>query len=70
MTTEPEFYTVRQAAARLGVSRGTIYKMFRLGTLKGYKLGPTRFAKVLIRREDLMAALRTRGESDGVATDG
>ena len=69
MTTEPEFYTVRQAAARLGVKPGTIYKMYRLGRLKGYKLGPTRFAKVLIRREDLMAALRPKGEGDGVATD-
>lgn len=70
MTTEPEFYTVKQAAARLGVSRGLIYKMFGLGTLRGYKVGPNRFAKVLIRREDLMAALLPRGESDGVATDG
>jgi len=70
MTTEPEFYTIRQAAAKLGVSRGLIYKMFRLGHLKGYKLGPTRFAKVLIRREDLMAALQLRGGGDGAATDG
>lgn len=46
-------YSIKEAAAALGVSKGTIYNRIRDGSLKSYKW----VGRTLIRTEDLQAAL-------------
>jgi len=57
---ESDYYTVSQAAARLGVSRITIWRWIRDGHLPAMRLGPR---TTRIKREDLERALARMEES-------
>ncbi|MFH1023852.1 MAG: helix-turn-helix domain-containing protein [Planctomycetota bacterium] len=65
--TEKAWYTVREAAAYLGVSEPTIFRWMKDKTLSFYKIGGgTRFAK-----EGLDAVIeKTTGESEARAASG
>lgn len=49
VTIEKRLYSIKEAAARLNVSRATVDRQIGLGRLRAVKIG----AKVLIRVEDL-----------------
>jgi excisionase family DNA binding protein len=54
--------TADEAAARLRVSRGTIYNLLRSGQLQGYRLpAPKRGGRWLIKESDLEAFLSKGG---------
>lgn len=58
--TEPRYYTVSQAAARLGVSRITIWRWIRDGHLPAMRFGPR---TTRVKREDVERALARIEES-------
>jgi len=49
-------YTVDEAARAIGVSRSTVYKLFRIGELRNFRWG----GRVLIHRLDLSAYIERR----------
>ena len=66
-TAEPEWYSVRDAAAYLGVSQPTIFRWMKEGLLSFYKVGgSTRFS-----REGLDAVVeKTTGRKEAEASAG
>jgi excisionase family DNA binding protein len=63
MTIPTEWFTVDEAAAYLGVSRRTVYKLTKEGRLRTYLLGKERTRR--FRKEDLDRALRPLETSVG-----
>ena len=52
---EPNFYTLDEAAEKLGVNREYLRKRIAKGEIKGYK----RFSKWFVLHSDLLAYLQT-----------